>query len=136
MALVIRRPRPSSPGLKYEMAAQCSNYQQLQLMKARHNNSPAHGGHMRRHDEEREAGCESLPPTSLPWNWRGSVAPSPATSAGGSAGRGVRAVEETVEERMARPATRHEALLWYRNGGREELEEDSARLSNCGNYKQ
>ena len=37
---------------------------------------------------------------------------------------------------LSRPATRHEALLWYRNGGREELEEDSARLANCGNYKQ
>merc|ERR1719414_1546246 len=44
--------------------------------------------------------------------------------------RGVRAIEETEEERAQRSATRSEALMWYRTGGREMMEEDAERLRN------
>merc|ERR1711971_1253722 len=50
--------------------------------------------------------------------------------------RGVRAVEETDEERSEWSATRSEALMWYRTGGREMMEEDAERLRNCGTWKQ
>merc|ERR1712004_645264 len=50
--------------------------------------------------------------------------------------RGVRAIEETDEERAERSATRSEALMWYRNGGREMMEEDAERLRNSGTWKQ
>merc|ERR1719153_621024 len=50
--------------------------------------------------------------------------------------RGVRAIEETEEERAGRSATRSEALVWYRTGGRQMMEEDSERLRNCGTWKQ
>merc|ERR1712107_931451 len=49
---------------------------------------------------------------------------------------GVRAIEETEEERAGRSATRSEALMWYRNGGREMMEEDAERLRNSGTWKQ
>merc|ERR1712088_856745 len=39
-------------------------------------------------------------------------------------------------ERAERSATRSEALMWYRNGGREMMEEDAERLGNCGTWKQ
>ena len=38
--------------------------------------------------------------------------------------RGVRAVEETEEERMDRERTRSEALMWYRSGGHLAVEDD------------
>merc|ERR1719430_308796 len=50
--------------------------------------------------------------------------------------RGVRAIEETEEERAERSATKSEALMWYRTGGRQMMEEDSERLRNCGTWKQ
>lgn len=134
MALVIREAQALESRVEYEMAAQCSNYQQLQLMKARHNNP-----------QPMAATCDGMTKSErLLWYRANQPAVELERERCAQSSnyrqlqlaRGVRAVEETVEERMARPATRHEALLWYRNGGREELEEDSARLANCGNYKQ
>jgi len=50
--------------------------------------------------------------------------------------RGVRSVEETEEERNGRDRTKSEALLWYRNGGSELIEEEKAMTNLCGNWKQ
>ena len=38
--------------------------------------------------------------------------------------RGVRSVEETDEEKAGRDRTKSEALLWYRNGGEQIMDEE------------
>ena len=50
--------------------------------------------------------------------------------------RGVRAVEETEEERMDRERTRSEALMWYRSGGHLAVEDEKETANLCGNWKQ
>ena len=50
--------------------------------------------------------------------------------------RGVRAVEETEEERMGRDRTKSEALKWYRSGGQLAVEEEKEMAGLCGSWKQ
>ena len=50
--------------------------------------------------------------------------------------RGVRGVEETEEERAARPMTRGEAVNWYRSGGQHLVEQEAEVASLSGNWKQ
>ena len=50
--------------------------------------------------------------------------------------RGVRAVEETEEERQERDTTRSEALLWFRSGGHLAVEEEKEMTKLCGSWKQ
>ena len=50
--------------------------------------------------------------------------------------RGVRAVEETEEERLGRDRTRSEALGWYRAGGHLAVEEEKEMANLCGSWKQ
>jgi len=50
--------------------------------------------------------------------------------------RGVRAVQETEEERAGRAQTRSEARLWYRQGGEAALESESATAALCSNWQQ
>ena len=50
--------------------------------------------------------------------------------------RGVRAVEETEEERAERDTTKSEALLWFRSGGHKAVEEEAELTKLCGNWKQ
>ena len=48
----------------------------------------------------------------------------------------MRGVEETEEERAARPMTRGEAVNWYRSGGQHLVEQEAEVASLSGNWKQ
>jgi len=135
MALVTRQAQALESRVEYELAAQCSNYQQLLIMKKR-----------LAMEKVNPPTCEGLTRSErLLWyrNNQEAVQLDAERAAQSSnyrqleLARGVRgAAAETLEERAARPATRSEALLWYRTGGREEMEQDSITLSNCGTWKQ
>ena len=48
----------------------------------------------------------------------------------------MRGVEETEEERAARPMTRGEAVNWYRSGGQHLVEQEAEVASLSGTWKQ
>ena len=50
--------------------------------------------------------------------------------------RGVRGVEETEEERMERDMTRSEAVMWYRSGGLDQVQQEKEVANLCGTWKQ
>merc|ERR1712037_281519 len=112
MALVSREAQALESRLEWDLASRCSNYQQLLILKKNQGNEKG---------IQSASSCAGMTPSErLIW-YRA---------------RGVRAIEETEEERAERSATRSEALMWYRTGGREMMEEDSERLRNCGTWKQ
>merc|ERR1712212_536470 len=136
MALVTREAQALESRLEWDLASRCSNYQQLLILKKNQGNERG---------IQNAASCEGMIPSErLIW-YR---ANQPAVELGAERcaqssnyrqlmlARGVRAIEETEEERAERSATRSEALMWYRTGGRQMMEEDSERLRNCGTWKQ
>merc|ERR1711915_1044082 len=125
-------------GMEYrmerELAEQCGTWQQLAIMK-------------KKMGEEREnpSSCEGLTRSErLLWyrrnkeavdldNYRVSCSSNYRQL---QLARGFRAVEETAEEKNDRARTRSEALLWYRNGG-EQIMDDERNMANlCGTWKQ
>jgi len=134
MALVDR----SVAGLEYrverELAAQCGTWQQLNIMKKKY-------GEVR----ENPASCEGMTKSErLLWyrrnqpaieldNYRVSCSSNYRQL---QLARGVRSVEETDEEKAGRDRTKSEALLWYRNGGEQVMDEEKNMASLCGNWKQ
>jgi len=125
-------------GLEYkverELAAQCGTWQQLAIMKKKY-------GEVR----ENPTSCEGMTRSErLLWyrrnqpaieldNYRASCSSNYRQL---QLARGVRCVEETEEERLGRDPTKSEAILWYRNGGKEMVEEEKAKANLCGNWKQ
>jgi len=134
MALVDRQVAGLEYRVERELAAQCGTWQQLNIMK-------------KKFGEEREnpASCEGMTRSErLLWyrrnqpaveldNYRVSCSSNYRQL---QLARGVRSVEETEEERLGRDRTKSEALLWYRNGGSELIEEEKAMTNLCGNWKQ
>jgi len=134
MALVDRQVAGLEYRVERELAAQCGTWQQLNIMK-------------KKYGEQREnpASCEGMTKSErLLWyrrnqpaieldNYRVSCSSNYRQL---QLARGLRSVEETEEERQGRDRTKSEALLWYRNGGSELLEEEKAMTNLCGNWKQ
>jgi len=134
MALVIREARQLEARVEHELAGQCGTWQQLRIMKERHGKQ-----------EEQPATCEGLTRSQrLLWyrNNQPAVQLDNERCALASnyrqlqLSRGVRAVQETLEERAERDSTRSEALAWYRGGGKEHREREAEILSNCGTWQQ
>merc|ERR1711936_1561691 len=136
MALVTREAQALESRLERDLASRCSNYQQLLILKK---NQGIEKG------IQSAASCAGMTPSErLIW-YR---ANQPAVELDAERcnqssnyqqlmlARGVRAIEETEEERAERSTTRSEALMWYRTGGRQMMEEDAERLRNCGTWKQ
>merc|ERR1712158_132960 len=136
MALVTREAQALESRLEWELASRCSNYQQLLILKKNQGNE---------NGIQSAASCQGMTPSER-LIWYRANQPAVELDAERCAqssnyrqlllARGVRAIEETEEERAERSATRSEALMWYRTGGREMMEEDSERLRNCGTWKQ
>merc|ERR1712210_332901 len=136
MALVSREAQALESRLEWDLASRCSNYQQLLILKKNQGNE---------NGIQSAASCQGMTPSER-LIWYRANQPAVELDAERCAqssnyrqlllARGVRAIEETEEERAARSATRSEALMWYRTGGREMMEEDSERLRNCGTWKQ
>jgi len=134
MALVDREVAGMEYRMERELAEQCGTWQQLAIMK-------------KKMGEEREnpSSCEGLTRSErLLWyrrnkeavdldNYRVSCSSNYRQL---QLARGFRAVEETAEEKNDRARTRSEALLWYRNGG-EQIMDDERNMANlCGTWKQ
>merc|ERR1712109_120575 len=136
MALVTKEAQALESRLEWDLAAKCSNYQQLLIMKKNQGNEQG---------IQNAASCAGMTPSER-LIWYRANQPAVELDAERCAqssnyrqlllARGVRAIEETEEERAGRSATRSEALMWYRNGGREMMEEDAERLRNPGTWKQ
>merc|ERR1712012_753858 len=136
MALVTKEAQALESRLEWDLAAKCSNYQQLLIMKKNQGNEQS---------IQNAASCAGMTPSER-LIWYRANQPAVELDAERCAqssnyrqlllARGVRAIEETEEERAGRSATRSEALMWYRNGGREMMEEDAERLRNSGTWKQ
>jgi len=134
MAMVIRETQGLESRVEYELAANCCNYQQLQILKKNYGK-----------EKVQPLTCEGLT-RSERILWYRANQPSIQLDNERCAqssnyrqlqiARGVRAVQESDEEKQERARTRSEALLWWRTGGREETEEDNNILSNCANWKQ
>ena len=45
-------------------------------------------------------------------------------------------MEETEEEKMERDMTRSEAVMWYRSGGVDKVEQEKEVANLCGTWKQ
>merc|ERR1711970_309578 len=136
MALVTREAQALESRLEWDLASRCSNYQQLLILKK---NQGIEKG------IQSAASCTGMTPSErLIWYRANQSAVELDAERCAQLSnyrqlllaRGVRAIEETEEERAERSATRSEALMWYRTGGRQMMEEDSERLSNCGTWKQ
>jgi len=134
MALVSREANCLETRVEYALAADCANYQQLQMMKKKYGK-----------EKVQPKTCEGLTRSErLLWYRNNQPAIQLEKERCSQASnyrqlemaRGFRSVVETQEEKENRFRTRSEALLWYRGGGREELEEDSYKLRNCGNWQQ
>merc|ERR1712226_591241 len=136
MALVTREAQALESRLEWELASRCSNYQQLLILKKNQGNE---------NGIQSAASCQGMTPSER-LIWYRANQPAVELDAERCAqssnyrqlllARGVRAIEETEEERAERSATRSEALMWYRTGGRQMMDEDSERLRNCGTWKQ
>merc|ERR1711936_1019191 len=136
MALVTREAQALESRLEWELASRCSNYQQLLILKKNQGNEQG---------IQNATSCAGMTPSER-LIWYRANQPAVELDAERCAqssnyrqlllARGVRAIEETEEERAERSATRSEALMWYRTGGREMMEEDAERLRNCGTCKQ
>merc|ERR1711962_1328488 len=136
MALVTKEAQALESRLEWDLAAKCSNYQQLLIMKKNQGNEQG---------IQNATSCAGMTPSER-LIWYRANQPAVELDAERCAqssnyrqlllARGVRAIEETDEERAGRSATRSEALMWYRSGGREMMEEDAERLRNSGTWKQ
>merc|ERR1712212_888848 len=136
MALVTREDQALESRLEWDLASRCSNYQQLLILKKNQGNERG---------IQNAASCAGMTPSER-LIWYRANQPAVELDAERCAqssnyrqlllARGVRAIEETEEERAGRSATKSEALMWYRTGGREMMEEDAERLRNCGTWKQ
>merc|ERR1712223_2344950 len=128
MALVTKEAQALESRLEWDLAAKCSNYQQLLIMKKNQGNEQG---------IQNATSCAGMTPSErLIW-YR---ANQPAVELDGERcaqssnyrqlllARGVRAIEETDEERAGRSATTSEALMWYRYGGGQQMVEDRAQL--------
>jgi len=134
MALVDREVAGLEYRVERELAAQCGTWQQLAILK-------------KKYGEEREnpASCEGMTKSErLLWYRRN----QPAIELDNyrvrcssnyrqlQLARGVRSVEETEEEKAGRDRTKSEALLWYRNGGEEMIEDEKKMANLCGTWQQ
>jgi len=134
MALVDREVAGLEYRVERELAAQCGTWQQLAILK-------------KKYGEEREnpASCEGMTKSErLLWYRRN----QPAIELDNyrvrcssnyrqlQLARGVRSVEETEEEKAGRDRTKSEALLWYRNGGEEMIEEEKRMANLCSTWQQ
>eukprot|EP00092_Neocalanus_flemingeri_P031453 GFUD01034159.1.p1 GENE.GFUD01034159.1~~GFUD01034159.1.p1 ORF type:complete len:339 (+),score=136.24 GFUD01034159.1:151-1167(+) len=134
MALVDRQVAGLEYKVERELAAQCGTWQQLNIMK-------------KKYGEKREnpSSCEGMTRSErLLWyrrnqpaieldNYRVSCSSNYRQL---QLARGQRCVEESEEEKLGRDRTKSEALLWYRNGGMERMEEEKAMANLCGTWKQ
>merc|ERR1712088_1101251 len=119
MALVTKEAQALESRLEWDLAAKCSNYQQLFIMKKNQGNEQG---------IQNATSCAGMTPSER-LIWYRANQPAVELDAERCAqssnyrqlllARGVRAIEETDEERAERSATRSEALMWYRNGGLE-----------------
>jgi hypothetical protein len=134
MALVDREVAGLEYRVERELAAQCGTWQQLAILK-------------KKYGEEREnpTSCEGMTKSErLLWYRRN----QPAIELDNyrvrcssnyrqlQLARGVRSVEETEEEKAGRDRTKSEALLWYRNGGEEMIEDEKKMANLCGTWQQ
>jgi len=136
MALVTREAQALESRIEWDLASRCSNYQQLLILKKNQGNEKG---------IQSAASCAGMTPSER-LIWYRANQPAVELDAERCAqssnyrqlmlARGVRAVEETEEERSQRSATRSEALMWYRTGGEQLMDEDAERLRNCGTWKQ
>jgi len=134
MALVDRQYAGSEAWLERELVGQCSTWQQLSLLKKR-----------AMEDRERPVNCDGLTKSErLLWyrdnedkvdldNYRASCSSNYRQL---QLLRGVRGVEETEEEKMERDMTRSEAVMWYRSGGVDKVEQEKEVANLCGTWKQ
>jgi len=134
MALVDRQYAGSEAWLERDLVGQCSTWQQLSLLKKR-----------AMEDRERPVNCDGLTKSErLLWyrdnedkvdldNYRASCSSNYRQL---QLLRGVRGVEETEEERMERDMTRSEAVMWYRSGGVDKVEQEKEVANLCGTWKQ
>jgi len=134
MALLDRQYAGSEAWLERDLAAQAGTWQQLAILK-------------RRALEEREmpATTEGLTRSErLLWyrqnqpeveldNYRASCSDNYRQL---QLLRGVRAVEETEEDRQERAMTRSEAKMWYRSGGMEAVEQEKEAANLAGTWQQ
>jgi len=136
MALVTREAQALESRLEWDLASRCSNYQQLLILKKNQGNEKG---------IQSASSCAGMTPRErLIWYRANQPAVELDTERCNQSSnyrqlmlaRGVRAIEETEEERAERSTTRSEALMWYRTGGRQMMEEDAERLRNCGTWKQ
>merc|ERR1712128_166619 len=134
MALVDREVAGLEYRAERELAAQCGTWQQLNIMKKKYGEV-----------KENPATCEGMTKSErLLWFRRN----QPAIELDNyrvrcssnyrqlQLARGVRCVEETEEEKAGRDRTKSEALLWYRNGGEQAMDEERNMANLCGNWKQ
>jgi len=134
MALVDRQYAGSEAWLERDLVGQCSTWQQLSLLKKR-----------AMEDRERPVNCDGLTKSErLLWyrdnedkvdldNYRASCSSNYRQL---QLLRGVRGVEETEEEKMERDMTRSEAVMWYRSGGVDKVEQEKEVANLCGTWKQ
>jgi len=134
MALVDRQYAGSEAWLERDLVGQCSTWQQLSLLKKR-----------AMEERERPVNCDGLTKSErLLWyrdnedkvdldNYRASCSSNYRQL---QLLRGVRGVEETEEEKMERDMTRSEAVMWYRSGGVDKVEQEKEVANLCGTWKQ
>jgi len=134
MALVDRQYAGSEAWLERDLVSQCSTWQQLSILKKR-----------ALEEREKPVSCDGLTRSErLLWyrdnqdkvdldNYRASCSGNYRQL---QLLRGVRGVEETEEERMERDMTRSEAVMWYRSGGVDKVEQEKEVANLCGTWKQ
>jgi len=134
MALVDREVAGLEYRVERELAEQCGTWQQLAIMKKRYGqereNPPTCDGMTR---SERLLWFRRNQPAIELDNYRVKCSTNYRQL---QLARGIRAVEETAEEKAERNRTKSEALLWYRNGGEEIVEDEKTMANLCGNWKQ
>jgi len=134
MALVDRQYAGSEAWLERDLVSQCSTWQQLSILKKR-----------ALEEREKPVSCDGLTRSErLLWyrdnqdkvdldNYRASCSGNYRQL---QLLRGVRGVEETEEERMERDMTRSEAVMWYRSGGLDQVQQEKEVANLCGTWKQ
>jgi len=134
MALVDRQYAGAEAWLERELVKQCGTWQQLSILKKK-----------AVEEQENPSSCEGLTKSErLLWYRRNLENVELDNHRANCSSnyrqlqimRGVRAVEETEEERMGRDRTKSEALKWYRSGGQLAVEEEKEMAGLCGSWKQ
>jgi len=131
---VDRQYAGSEAWLERDLVSQCSTWQQLSILKKR-----------ALEEREKPVNCDGLTRSErLLWyrdnqdkvdldNYRASCSGNYRQL---QLLRGVRGVEETEEERMERDMTRSEAVMWYRSGGLDQVQQEKEVANLCGTWKQ